>query len=286
MPPLPDNNANFKSVTSPIIPQTHDSEMKPLKLSASGDEIQIKQTPVSSQKKSQVGRFLIFMICIAFLIIGRTSIPDNEVKCVEDKVLDALDFANSFINQEGNEVFRSVFQALCSFLVDLTFIITFGHWVVKGNSGRLPLTLAIFYVTRALVQKVWFSPYPNGFYWESPGVPSLVVPYGRGSDFFFSGHSGFMIICAKEWNKIGKTKIRNFVSLAALYTMLILMVYRIHYSIDIFTGVFFADWCFDKVDARREKVDALWAKIIEKPKRFLEKLLGEKKIEKKELMNV
>ena len=29
--------------------------------------------------------------------------------------------------------------------------------------------------------------YPTGFYWEDPGVPSLVVPYGYTSDFFFSG---------------------------------------------------------------------------------------------------
>ena len=29
--------------------------------------------------------------------------------------------------------------------------------------------------------------YPEGFYWEYPGFPSFVVPYGRTSDFFFSG---------------------------------------------------------------------------------------------------
>jgi len=216
-----------------------------------------------------------------FLVIGRTSVPNIEVKCVEDKVLDAFGFANNFINKEGNEIFRSVFQALCSFFVDLTFIITFGYWVLRGTSGRLPLTMAIFYVTRALVQKVWFSPFPNGFYWESPGVPSLVVPYGRGSDFFFSGHSGFMIICAREWGKHGKTKIRNFVALAGAYTMLILVIYRIHYSIDVFTGVFFADWCFDKVDARREQIDALWYKVLGKVKNAFEKVFfGDKKVEK------
>lgn len=29
--------------------------------------------------------------------------------------------------------------------------------------------------------------YPPGFYWEPPGFPSLAVPYGKTSDFFFSG---------------------------------------------------------------------------------------------------
>ncbi len=30
--------------------------------------------------------------------------------------------------------------------------------------------------------------FPEGFYWDTPGFPSLVVPYGRTSDFFFSGN--------------------------------------------------------------------------------------------------
>lgn len=29
--------------------------------------------------------------------------------------------------------------------------------------------------------------YPQGFYWEPPGFPSFAVPYGKTSDFFFSG---------------------------------------------------------------------------------------------------
>ena len=29
--------------------------------------------------------------------------------------------------------------------------------------------------------------YPDGYFWEHPGFPSIVVPYGRSSDFFFSG---------------------------------------------------------------------------------------------------
>jgi len=30
--------------------------------------------------------------------------------------------------------------------------------------------------------------YPEGFYWEAPGFPSFAVPYGKTSDFFFSGN--------------------------------------------------------------------------------------------------
>jgi len=224
-----------------------------------------------SEKTRRSGRLAIFLVCIAFLIIGRYSVPDNEVKCVEDKIITALQFANDFINTRGNEYYRDFFQALCSLMVDATFIITFGYWVLRGTGGRLPVTLAVFYVTRALVQKVWYSPYPEGFYWNSPGIPSLVVPYGRGSDFFFSGHSGFMVICASEWHKLKIPKIRNFVIFAAVYTILILLTYRIHYSIDVFTGVFFAEWCFCKVDLYKDYIDTYWTSLLHKVRSLLGK---------------
>jgi len=104
------------------------------------------------------------------------------------------------------------------------------------------------------VQKIWVSPFPQGYYWEAPFLPSLVVPYGRGSDFFFSGHSGFLVICASEWHRIKMPKMRNFAICVAIYTIFILLTYRIHYSIDIFTGVIFAEWCFGKVDLHHDKI--------------------------------
>ena len=209
-----------------------------------------------SAKLTRSGRFTILVLCIAFLIVGRFSVPDNEVKNVEDKIITALQFANDFINAAGNQFYRDFFQLLCSLLVDSVFIITFGYWVMYGKNGRLPVSLGLFYVIRALVQKVWFSPFPDGFYWESPGLPSLVVPYGRGSDFFFSGHSGFLVICACEWHKLKMPKVRNFVILTAIYTIAILLIYRIHYSIDVFTGVFFAEWCFGKVNLYKDGIES------------------------------
>jgi len=161
--------------------------------------------------------------------------------------MDAFSFANKFINTPGNEFFRDFFQGLCSFMVDVTFFVTFGYWLLYSRNYRLPATLLVFYIVRAAVQTVWFSPFPDGFYWESPGFPSLVVPYGRGSDFFFSGHAGFMTICALEANLLGRKKIRNAMIGATIYTCFILLIYRIHYSIDIFTGVFFSEWCFNKL---------------------------------------
>jgi len=245
------------SDVSPVTPLEVES-MSPMPINV--EDVTLAEKPSFSLRTKRIGRFGVFLIVVGVLIMGRFSVPDNEVKCVEDKVQTVLQFANDFINKAGNETWRSVFQASCSMLVDIVFLSTFAFWIMKGGS-RLPLTLAIFYVIRALVQKIWYSPFPDGFYWSDPGVPSLVVPYGRGSDFFYSGHAGFLIICAKEMHMAGKLKFRNFNLVVVAYTILILLIYRIHYSIDIFAGVFFADWVFFRVDSIKDKVDALWLKI-------------------------
>ena len=233
-----------------------------------------------SEKLKSSTRTIILALVITVLFIGRFSVPDNEPSSIQDKILDALESANKFINTPGNEIYRSAFQFICSFMVDTVFVITFGYWVVKARSVRLPLSLAVFYIIRAGIQSIHMSPFPEGYWWYSPGIPSFVVPYGRGSDFFFSGHSGFLIICACEWNKLGFKKVRNFVLGVTAYTIMILFIYRIHYTIDVFTGVFFAEWCFGKIDLVKEKIENTSSWIVSSVKKTL---IPKQSIEKQQL---
>ena len=41
--------------------------------------------------------------------------------------------------------------------------------------------------------------FPEDWFWDDPGVPSIVVGYLRTNDFFFSGHVGMPIINAFEF---------------------------------------------------------------------------------------
>jgi len=243
----------------------------------SAQESVVEEVSQFSDKEKRNWRAAMLLLTITILIAGRFSVPDNEVKGIEDKIMTALQFANDFINTLGNQYYRAGFQILCSLMVDTTFIITFGYWVIKGTSGRLPVTMLIFYGTRAIVQSFWFSPFPQGFYWESPGLPSLVVPYGRGSDFFFSGHTGFLVICACEWHKLKMPKIRNFTITALIYTILILLTFRIHYSIDVFVGLFFGEWCFGKVDQHKDSIDSFWANRVRNLKSLFGKNINQAK---------
>ena len=83
-------------------------------------------------------------------------------------------------------------------------------------------------------------------YWETPEVEnptptdsvvreiplhSLFVPYGDASDFYYSGHTGLMVILTLEfWRRKC-----YFVSICSFFTTLfmmqVLMIYKIHWSI-------------------------------------------------------
>lgn len=83
--------------------------------------------------------------------------------------------------------------------MDLVFVTLYGYWIFNISTGRVIYAMAVFYLVRAVTQGLVTLRFPEGYYWSDPNVPSIVVPYGRTSDFFYSGHCGFLNICALEW---------------------------------------------------------------------------------------
>lgn len=73
--------------------------------------------------------------------------------------------------------------------------------------------------------------YPPGIYWDDPGFPSLIVPYGDTTDFFYSGHVGFLNIAALEWYKQKIYKMTYLTVFVMFYTIFVLLIFRAHYSI-------------------------------------------------------
>lgn len=59
--------------------------------------------------------------------------------------------------------------------------------VLKVDSSRIIISMVCFYIFRGLNQTLIIFPFPEGYYWENPNFPSYVTPYGKTSDFFYSG---------------------------------------------------------------------------------------------------
>jgi len=250
---------------SSSLPSTDRSSSDSLDSLEKTSNLKSRQDHFRFTKKSQLyWKLGVAVFGIFVMFFARVNMPDNPVAGIEDKVLMAFQGVNDWIHLESNSFIRGAMLFLCATQIDFIFFTTLIYWVFYGKTGRLPITIATFYVIRALVQSLWWSPYPAGYYWDSPGFPSFVAPYGRGSDFFFSGHSGFLVLMANEWNTWGKKKMRNYVLINLVYTIFILIVYQAHYSIDIFTGVFFADYCYRRIDSHKEKIDAFFQHIAKK----------------------
>lgn len=183
------------------------------------------------QDRSLVGcKSLTFILVFLFLLIGKLYfVPSIDVECLNDPVHNLLSWFNGQVNRGSDTAV--VLQVSSSLLMDLSFVYVFVHWVIFTRSSRLVLVVGVFYLFRAFNQTLIQMTYPDGFFWDYPGFPSLVVPYGRTSDFFFSGHTGFLTICFFEWKALKNTRMMLVTLVVLVYMIFILLIFRTHYSI-------------------------------------------------------
>jgi len=229
------------------------------------------QEPVN-ERTIFYARLGVFIFCLSFLVIGRAVIPANEVPQLVDHLMDKFNGINEYIRANRNV--QDLMLILCSLFMDVMFFCTGFFWVFRGKSSRLIISTLFFYFLRSAVQQMWYSPFPPGYVWDDPGFPSLVVPYGRTSDFYFSGHIGIVTICACEWYKHKKYLASFLIGLGGLYTIFIMLAYQAHYSIDLFTGIVTGHWMFMVIDTHKDKFDNFFVMVFNLAKKLLKVILG------------
>jgi len=193
-----------------------------------------------------VFKAIIVLVLVVMLIINHYTEENHNVKNIRDRIFDFLDKINQEIN--SNKTYASSLQIASSGLLDLTFFGLSIYWMFYGTSCRPMVTAGMFYGIRGLIQSYFYMPYPPGTYWSYPGWPSLVVPYGLGSDFFYSGHCGFLTICTSEWFALGQRVVGSLSLFATCFMAFVVTAFRIHYVIDVAFGVVIAHYSFIIVD--------------------------------------
>ena len=109
-----------------------------------------------------------------------------------------------------------------------------------GPSIRPFLELFFFALYRECLQFLVTLPVPQGIIWEYPGFPSLMVNYSVQHDLYFSGHTGVALLIMAEFVR---TKLKWFSAISFLffgYVVMTIISFRIHYTMDVFTGVLVA----------------------------------------------
>ena len=70
------------------------------------------------------------------------------------------------------------------------------------------------------------------------------MPYGTSNDFFWSGHCGFLMIVMLEWICNGKYLMGALTFVVNIYMAIVMVAFRIHYTIDIVIGVAIGHYWF------------------------------------------
>jgi hypothetical protein len=125
--------------------------------------------------------------------------------------------------------------------IDALALFLFGIWLF-GRTIRPFLGLFLLLALRQILQALCNLPAPPNMIWHYPGFPSLLVTYSVSSDFFFSGHTAIAVFAATELVRLGKRWLSVLAIVLVLFEITALLILRVHYTMDIFTGILAALW--------------------------------------------
>jgi len=130
--------------------------------------------------------------------------------------------------------------ANAALIISSGFIDTIGLFLIGaallGSTFAPFLAILILFALRQLCQGLCTLPPPPGMIWRNPGFPALLVTYSVGNDFFFSGHTAVAVLGAIEAAYFGPVWFALAAAAIALGEMLIVLVLRAHYTMDVVAG--------------------------------------------------
>jgi membrane-associated phospholipid phosphatase len=122
-----------------------------------------------------------------------------------------------------------------SIFIDLFGLSLIGA-AIFGRTFAPFLAVLIVFGLRQICQSLCTLPPPQGIIWRSPGFPALLVTYEVGNDFFFSGHTALAVLGAIEAAHLAPLWVAVIAACIALGEMLIVLVLRAHYTLDVVAG--------------------------------------------------
>jgi membrane-associated phospholipid phosphatase len=150
--------------------------------------------------------------------------------------------------------------ANAALIISSSFIDLFGLSLIGvaifGSTFAPFLAILILFGLRQLCQGLCTLPPPPGMIWRNPGFPALLVTYSVGNDFFFSGHTAVAVLGAIEAACFGPAWLGAVAASIALGEMLLVLVLRAHYTMDVVAGALAAFLAAEAAGRLSPAVDA------------------------------
>ncbi len=182
-------------------------------------------------------------------LIGKRDLPPEGIG---DQVHIMTTSMNGYF--EANRPQANVALIVSSLFIDLMGLYLLG-WGIFGPTIRPILGLLIIFSLRQICQAFTALPPPPHMIWHDPGFPSLLVTYGVSTDLFFSGHTAIAVFAVTELARFKKTWLTITAGAIALFEIVIVLILRAHYTMDILTAIAVAFLVASHVDGWAKKLD-------------------------------
>lgn len=126
-------------------------------------------------------------------------------ECIVDQIFEWTSSINDYLFR--NVEITNEIIIYCSFLMDAMVLSFLALFMFYWHSFRVMIAYLLFFCSRAIVQNIFFMGRYQRYLWGDPGIYSVVVPYARTDDFYFSGHIGtcfllFLELKAQKWHRL------------------------------------------------------------------------------------
>ncbi len=219
-------------------------------------------------EKRKSFKFVALTMLVTFFLIYRFFLnsEDKSLKesyyCFYDKLLLDYTWINNYAAR--NLYFRNLLVVFSSASIDILMFNFLIYFVVYGKGClQIIMTLGLFYVFRGYLQSIFIFTYYHTYLFDDPGFISLVVPYFRAADFFYSGHCGCAMCITLLFRDSGLVHVYYYGCFVTIVQFLVMtFITRAHYSIDAIFGIIAAHyfyivsgWLVRKIKSWSGKID-------------------------------
>ncbi len=96
--------------------------------------------------------------------------------------------------------------------------------------------------------------------WFAPGVNPVSFSYDHTADYYYSGHTGCLMIFCLEAHRLKlPIYVQIYFIVCLIYMICLLLVNRVHYTADVFGGILFSLFCHKLIDDNLVTADSIFS---------------------------
>lgn len=184
-----------------------------------------------------------------------------KIECLHDYTHEYTENFNEWLKENSGA--KNALLIVGGIMSDIIVLITIGLWTYRTKTWRLPVTLVMVYVAKAVTsvstnlllilftdQELFFLQalfkyrYPDGYLWENPGFYSLTTPYGASNDMHFTLHVCLLYVIFQELRTVKLYVLACLAFFIFLYQATMALCTRGAYIIDLFAAWIFGHFFF------------------------------------------